>query len=182
VKASKYNIYFNRNGKNYIYNTLACSILSCDVATLNALTSNQIDLLDKQTCMMLKKNGCVVSASLDETSVFKMHYNSVQYCSNPEELRLVILPTYQCNLRCTYCFEEDCKNLSIKMDRDKVCQIAAFVISEINLPQRNYKRVSVTLFGGEPFLYRDVCLDILEQISDICKEIKGKCDNQCYPY
>lgn len=170
MKESKYNIYFKRKNRWYIYNALSCAIIACEESLINALKTGEWCSLTESSICLLKKNGCIVPDELNETAVFKKYYNSIQYCSNPEELRLVILPTYQCNLRCTYCFEEDCKDLAVILTEDKIAQIVSFVKSELSAPGRDYKRIAITLFGGEPFLFPDICIAIMEKMCLICKE------------
>lgn len=164
---SRYNIYFDHKGKEYIYNTLSCAIVSCDDKSIQLLKSNQIYHIPKDVLNILIKNGLIVKKDFDELKAYQYYYNSVQYNQAPEELRLVVLPTYKCNLRCTYCFEEDCKELNDKLDETKISQIVSFVNHELTNPLRHYKKVALTLFGGEPFLYPKECAILLREISQI---------------
>lgn len=167
MKQSRYNIYFEHKGRYYIYNTLSCAIVSCREELIQLLNDNELDKISNEEMRLLQKNKLIINNEFDELSAYKFYYNSVQYNQAPEELRLVILPTYQCNLRCTYCFEEDCKNTPNKLDTDKINQILEFVKSELENPSRNYKKVALTLFGGEPFLCPNECRQLLEGISHL---------------
>lgn len=165
MKQSRYNLYFTHKGRNYIYNTLSCAIVSCRDELIQLLNNNELDKISNEEMSLLKKNNLIINGVFDELSAYKFYYNSVQYNQAPEELRLVILPTYQCNLRCTYCFEEDCKNTSDRLNTNKINQILEFLKSEIENPLRNYKKVALTLFGGEPFLCPNECHQLLEGVS-----------------
>lgn len=172
MKESKYNIYFTHKCRSFIYNTLSCSIVACDEETIRLLRKDELTNIAKDVISVLQKNRFIVPQGFDELSAYRFYYNSVQYNQAPEELRLVILPTYQCNLRCTYCFEENCKELSDKLDPQKIHQIIQFVKSEIENPKRNYKRIALTLFGGEPFLLPNECRKLLEGISQLANSNK----------
>ncbi len=70
-----------------------------------------------------------------------------------KSLELIILPTEQCNFRCTYCYEDfsigrmsEEISSSIKMLLDKRCQ-------DLSL-------LKISWFGGEPLLAKDIILDI----------------------
>lgn len=166
MKPSQYNIYFDFNNKSYIYNTLSSAILAVPENIITSLKDNAIQRLDSETCLILNKNGVLVDIDADETSIYEYYYNSVQYNSATEELRLVILPTYQCNLRCSYCFE-DCKDLNFKLDNKKIEQIGLFTENELCAPLRVYKKISLTLFGGEPLIYKEECISLTNKLRDI---------------
>jgi len=159
MKSSFYNIFFNIEDKYYIYNTLSTSILAVPQDVISHLKSNSIDNIDEHGLEILKKNGMVVKFDTNEGAIYEHYYNSIQYCSNPEELRLVILPTYNCNLQCSYCFE-NCNTAKSHLTDDDISEIIAFVENELSLPYRAYKRILLILFGGEPLLYKNVCIEL----------------------
>lgn len=169
MKSSFYNIFFNIEDKYYIYNTLSTSILAVPQDVISHLKSNSIDNIDEHGLEILKKNGMVVKFDTNEGAIYEHYYNSIQYCSNPEELRLVILPTYNCNLQCSYCFE-NCNTTKSHLTDDDISEIIAFVENELSLPYRAYKRILLILFGGEPLLYKNVCIELTSKISKIANE------------
>ena len=124
MKSSFYNIFFNIEDKYYIYNTLSTSILAVPQDVISHLKSNSIDNIDEHGLEILKKNGMVVKFDTNEGAIYEHYYNSIQYCSNPEELRLVILPTYNCNLQCSYCFE-NCNTTKSHLTDDDISEIEA---------------------------------------------------------
>jgi uncharacterized protein len=68
-------------------------------------------------------------------------------------LDLTILPTEQCNFRCTYCYED----FSIgKMKPETVAGIKSLI--DKRAPQLRHLRLS--WFGGEPLLSKDIVMDI----------------------
>ena len=71
-----------------------------------------------------------------------------------------VLPTYACNARCTYCYEENMKPVS--MSDDTVEQTIRFICDT-----RGEGTVGLSWFGGEPLLRPDV-------IDRICEGLRGQ--------
>jgi uncharacterized protein len=75
-----------------------------------------------------------------------------------DALELTILPTEQCNLRCTYCYEA----FEIgRMDDSVVFAIKRLISNRV--PE--LRKLSVDWFGGEPLL----AMDVIEQISGLAQ-------------
>ncbi|MBR0318381.1 MAG: radical SAM protein [Spirochaetia bacterium] len=82
-----------------------------------------------------------------------------------------ILPTYDCNFRCPYCFEQNrlCKGqdwLDMNMSPD---MIEAVFQSLKNYKNRGYKVSVCNLYGGEPFLAKNI--ETVRSICQHCKEM-----------
>lgn len=72
-------------------------------------------------------------------------------------LELIILPTEQCNFRCTYCYED----FSIgKMSRPIIDGIKNLLTKRV--PELD--RLKISWFGGEPLAARDIVYEISEHI------------------
>jgi uncharacterized protein len=68
-------------------------------------------------------------------------------------LELIILPTEQCNFRCTYCYED----FEIgQMQERTVDAIKALIMARLS----GIKRLVLTWFGGEPLLGKAVVFDL----------------------
>lgn len=168
MKVSYYNIYFKHKDKNYVYNTLTTSLLSLDDKTVELLQNKQIDKISEETQGKLYEQNIIVDDTLDELAAYEYYYNTTQYCGFKDELRLVFVPTYNCNLRCVYCFEE-CHSHKI-INQTDIIQIVAFVKEQL---QANplYKKLSVVLFGGEPLLCADQCATLCDMLSSLSREL-----------
>jgi len=79
----------------------------------------------------------VVDKSLNELSVYECYYNEAQYGAHNDEFRLVLIPTYNCNLKCTYCFE-DCANNTM-ISKEDIQQVIRFVIGHVS-KVKSYKK------------------------------------------
>lgn len=82
----------------------------------------------------------------------------------------VILPTYDCNFRCPYCFERHRlargkEWISRRMKPEMVEAVFAALLKQRN---KGRKVESCTLYGGEPLLKEN-----METVRDICKHAKA---------
>lgn len=71
----------------------------------------------------------------------------------------MLLVTYNCNLRCSYCYEPKEKNLRMSVDKAKV------IISEqLELLCNNYTHVEIQFMGGEPLLEFPLIKEVSEWV------------------
>jgi uncharacterized protein len=87
-----------------------------------------------------------------------------------DALELTILPTEQCNLRCTYCYEA----FEIGHMEDGVVAAIKHLITN-RMPE--LRRLSVDWFGGEPLLAMDVIEEIgglAQQLADVNPQLEYK--------
>jgi len=78
-------------------------------------------------------------------------------------LRLIILPTFACNLDCPYCYETGKAN---KMAPSVINNIKSYL--ENRAP--DLKRIRLSWFGGEPLLYPEIIREIGRFASDLAAE------------
>lgn len=84
---------------------------------------------------------------------------------------IVIMPTYDCNFRCPYCYESHrLKNgqewLESTMSHDMI--EAVFAATE-NYKARGYSVGGCTFYGGEPFLAKNIA--VVREIAEHCKKL-----------
>lgn len=75
-------------------------------------------------------------------------------------LHLVILPTEQCNLRCTYCYEDFAIG---RMQPDVVTGVKRFLADRVP----RLRQLHIAWFGGEPLLALDVVKDIATSATEL---------------
>ena len=131
---------------------------------VESLKDNNFSSIDEDSIIILRDHGIIVDEDANELSAYEYYYNCMQYGNIEEELRLVILPTYQCNLRCVYCFEHT-QDYNYKLDADNIDSILSFTFNE--LKDKNYKTLRLLLFGGEPLLCKDACISLTQKLSDL---------------
>ena len=148
-----------------IYNSLKRKIVR-----LSNEDAEKIGLTDKTNCKyisaneklesMLVKYGIIIPEYYNENS--EAHLKYLEEVSEPV-LELTIVPTYRCNFRCPYCYQDHEKGLI--MDEGTQDAIIKFVRKHI----ANYTAVEISWFGGEPLLCVDMILKINHAIKQICK-------------
>jgi len=108
--------------------------------------------IDEVTLERLKKRGYLIEDGALEERLLQLIANA--YEKAEKRLSFVICPTYNCNLKCTYCFEGELTNDSQSYMEDK--DIDRIFVAVDELRQAYSKRKSsVELFGGEPLLPRN---------------------------
>lgn len=124
----------------------------------------EVDQLSKPELSTMVQRGLVVGA--DENEDTKWQVKTVKALVNDHCLRLIILPTEECNFRCKYCYESFRKK---KMSLEKQNAIIAYVKKNIS----RYKSLRLSWFGGEPLIAMDVIEYLSKNIMDICR--KNRC-------
>lgn len=113
----------------------------------------------------LIKYGFIVEDGLDEVSVYMEERNRKSQDLNPRVVKLTILPTMQCNLRCIYCYEN---NVISRMSDNVQESLETFV--KIVLERTRAKKLLVHWFGGEPLLEIDTIIDLSRKLIDLCRK------------
>lgn len=81
------------------------------------------------------------------------------YSENENEvLHIIIIPTYNCNFKCSYCYE--CKN-NFFMTEETINSIKKFILSEY----KKYNSIFIEWFGGEPLLAKKQIKSIMEFVN-----------------
>jgi len=163
LKASKFNIFFEHNNKNYITNTISKSITELEDNYKNIIENNNLSELSEEEQTYLLKNGFAVSDEIDEIGLLRYRSNKLK--NSKEEMEFVIAPTLSCNFKCSYCFESP----RIGCMSDKTQQDVLLFIFNKTKSSEN-KRIHIIWFGGEPLLYPDIVINMNQKIYDYCQE------------
>ena len=159
------------DGKYVLLNsrTGAVDIVDADVADfLSKLEEGQtVKSIDSKLIDMLKISECLTDKSSEEekreaTDFCKRLYERISVTKSH-----IILLTYDCNLRCQYCWESALKKrgpewIEKSLDESKVMKIFDAIRY---FDCHSNKKNPIVLFGGEPFLPRNV--EVVEQIFKI---------------
>lgn len=97
----------------------------------------------------LREGGFLVPEGTDEQAIAQKHFLN-RYTDS--SLHLVILPTEQCNFRCTYCYESFLRGT---MPEEIQQGIKNYV-----LKQKNLKNLDIAWFGGEPLVAAKVVIEL----------------------
>lgn len=162
TRASMYNIYFKTDPEQYlVYNTLWGSIIKIDEEAKECLNNNTFEGLSDEILSMLTQNGFVVDT--DETSVFQVFMNRLKYQNNT--ICFILIPTHRCNMACTYCYQGAGDILVNSMNEENLEKTLKF----IKRMATGCLGISISLYGGEPFLESKKILTMLEDLQCYCQ-------------
>lgn len=87
--------------------------------------------------------------------------NAIAEALSPRNLNLILLPTEKCNFRCTYCYEDFAVG---RMQSNVINGVKKLIANRVP----NLDRLSISWFGGEPLLAKNIVLDIGEYAHSLC--------------
>lgn len=160
-KVSKYNKYYEYNGKYYVVNLIMWKLLEVDLYTYNLFRS-QLQEIEEKDSYKLMKDGIICNENANEYSILNHYYNEAIY---ENRLNLTILPTTSCNFECAYCYENYKDD---NWDEDNIRTLSNFFKKHLPL----YQSIKVEWFGGEPLLQKNKLLLISQQIKSISRNLK----------
>lgn len=115
-----------------------------------------------ETIERLKKRGYLTPMTdAEEEAFFTNMSSTVQHAAVHRAPSYIVMPTYQCNLRCPYCFQDHMRTDPTYRHLLRVMEPAMVdriflgmdrIDAAHGLPEGAEVRRSITLFGGEPML------------------------------
>lgn len=100
------------------------------------------------------------------TAKSQVQLSTLRSVADPRQLEIIILPTEQCNFRCTYCYEDFKLG---QMSSELVDATKKWIMSRVD----DLDQLSISWFGGEPTLALPVVLDISSMARSAFEE-RGK--------
>lgn len=157
-KASNYNHLIKLDGTHYIFNALLESYFSVPSQRLDLyldIINNPNNYTGEYDSFLRKMQagGYILDYETDELSLVKQKYHAKR---RKDEYFLMVLPTYQCNLRCWYCIQ---KHQNSWLSTEVVAGIKKRI--EIKASDSKIRNIRLSWFGGEPLLNYEVLVDIL---------------------
>lgn len=172
MKESKYNIYFEKDGKKYAFNGITCALAPVNDDFFKILSSCQdkdfiVDESKKVLFDDMKKGNYIVDDNVDELEFLKFLSGKAKF--NNRNISLTIAPTLNCNFACPYCYESEKSSVISN-------EVKEAIYGQIEKYARKKENVSITWYGGEPLLVKDIIFSMSERIIDICKKNGVKYD------
>ncbi len=110
----------------------------------------------------MKRFNFLVDSTKEEEELLSAKYDA---SLEPHLFRIMVLPTYQCNLRCWYCTQE---HEDYFMGEEIVARIKKLVDRVMEMPE--ITNVTLSWFGGEPLLCYDTVVDLCSYVKNACEE------------
>ena len=136
----------------------------------SALSQGRTDF-SKEITLRLKRRGHLTEmGEREETDVLRF-LSALVRCINRQKLYIHLLPTYNCNFRCPYCFESHrLKNGEAWLTRTMPPQTVDAVFKMLQKKQEQGITIpKVNLYGGEPLLKEN--LELIRYICDHCSAL-----------
>ncbi|WP_163192152.1 radical SAM/SPASM domain-containing protein [Clostridium thermarum] len=178
MRVSNYIIPLKTKGKNDEFLLIhgysgAIDVVSPDIYELLMSAKENPEELTKLThenLDILKKRGYVTDRSDSEEKDIFRRVATVLHQNISKNYAVTIIPTYNCNFRCSYCFEANLiKNGKDWMSKTMSPKLVDHIFNFIDTSVNNGKNVKeVILFGGEPLLKDNY--DIIRYIAYKAKE------------
>ena len=153
MKKSKYSLINKIHGDYYIFNTLYGTLdLINEELSLNLNAGKISNISDSDIITLIERKHLVDSAQEKKDDTY------LSSISSAKKGKFYIIMSYNCNLRCSYCFEKDKKYISDRLSVSSVEKLFHFINRIIN--NYNLTDNEIILYGGEPLLienYNLVC-------------------------
>ena len=166
MKLSRYNFLKRYDDTTIFFNAATCALAVVDenfLRVLEDVKNNSYDEknYDSQLIADMKSSGCLIEDDVDELERLEFYRNLAKY--DMTNFGLTIAPTLDCNFRCKYCFEAHPKG---KMNSETQAALIKFVESRIE----RVKNFSVTWYGGEPLLAKEIIWHLSEKFLELCEK------------
>lgn len=149
-------LYNTLQGKNSLLELRACANEA--IALLNSEIPIESDNANPLKEILIKK-GYLVPINTNEKKLRELKHIDVVHSNT---LKLMLIPTEECNFRCEYCNQWHRNTYYSKQIQDSI-------ITYIRKNILSYSCLSIAWFGGEPLQAKDIILSMSKKIQDICK-------------
>ncbi len=169
MKSSNYNYIIPYKGKFIFFNGITRRFFDVSAENLHRferVLNNPDDAYEGDVIApflrTMKDNGFLIENDEDEQKLIK---KLLHLKSTPDQYMLMILPTYQCNLRCWYCIQE---HQTVNLSDEMIQRIKKHIVKYLSVNKvRNFR---LSWFGGEPLLAYSQVLDLTSFSSCYCEK------------
>lgn len=144
MKESAYNIYIENVNSYLCFNCITSALIELEKSRI---INNKLDLktFSDEEIEFLLTNSYILNDDDDEIESLKLLHKTT--CFNSHGLNLIILPTLDCQAKCSYCFQP----------REKIYMLESTVDNILTMINNYYqntseKNLAISWFGGEPML------------------------------
>lgn len=143
MKLSKYNVWAQHGGREFVYNSRTGSLLQVPVGTEQSLIHAGV-IAEADAPEAMVQGGMILPDSTDELALLRERYHVGR--TTKSHLALTVISSLGCNFDCPYCYEDKRPEV-IKPEVEQA--ILRFVDDRI---ARGLSSIAVQWLGGEPLL------------------------------
>lgn len=150
------------NNTTILYNSITSEVIELNNTELYNIQKKNYKHND--TTEYLKENLYLEDNNLNYKKIIETLKNNIKYSSRM--LSFTIHLNYSCNLRCSYCYQDNISNkisMSNKSQNEIICFIEKVILETSPL------LINITFIGGEPLLYKENLINILSEIKNYIK-------------
>jgi uncharacterized protein len=167
MKPSQYNLVVHSRAEDRycVFNSRTRAIVELPKSLIDVLYSGQCQGVPKLLASSLARQGILVGDAVDEAGVT---LSLALRQRSRSDVRLILIPTYQCNLRCRYCYEAE----ALETQKPELAgwpeAVLEFLAAQTALPHT--PGATLAFFGGEPLLAAHACRIVAEQAHALLQE------------
>ncbi len=156
-------VYVKFNEQWLLFSTLSGAIDIIDEDLADNLREEKWDAISLEMKTVLLERGYVFESRQKEASEFLRLYELIKERDAKLAPEFVVIPTYQCNLRCRYCYEGDLQDRGTLLNAE-LLPLLWRAMDDITKSYTYEQVPQLTLLGGEPLLKANykIITDILE--------------------
>lgn len=139
-----------------------CKVTASDIAAYDSLMDNDEIEFDqkKEYIVKLTQKGILVPKDVEElVTVNGLYYEAAM----DNKVRIIIMPTEQCNFRCKYCYETYQKGKMLEEDQ-------ASLLKFIQRKMNSTTKMQISWFGGEPLEAVDIVCHIMSFVNHMSEK------------
>ena len=167
MKPSKYNIFFDYKNKKFAFNGLTCALVEVTEDFEDIM--NSLDTIDEASLKegmrglvdSMKEAKYIINDNEDELSILK--YKNYFGKFHNKTFGLTIAPTLSCNFACPYCYEQTKAGLMAD-------DVKEAIYEQIERAAKRKENISISWYGGEPTLAKDIIIEMSEKMIKICEK------------
>src|SRR5437867_2764911 len=164
-----------RPGEHVLYSVLEDRYIGVDDATMSALGgweqgSTPANDTEREVQDVLVEEGFLVEDRAQDDGNLRAYLDKASG-GIPGTMFVTLMPTLQCNLACTYCFQKEHPAFT-KMSSPTEDATLEWLLRQVD--ERGLRTLHVHYFGGEPTTRKDYCLRTAQVLSASMKARGGK--------
>lgn len=169
MKKSQFNLVYPSypiDGYVLMFNTLSKSVSVLETQYYDDIQSDDYKLIPDNILDMLYKQGFILKNTENEIAKLNMFYAKAK--TNFSVYATMILTTYDCNMKCSYCFENSIKDQTTVMSQKTASDVCNWLKNEYLTCNSEY--LSVVFSGGEPLLNKPTIEIIIAELNQFASE------------
>lgn len=177
LKKSAFTKIIKDDDKYYAFNTTNGFFLEIDFDNEKdrnefdqSLKNNEFNESNKYKFLL--EHGILVKDTYVERKKFESNYYKAFF--NNSSIDITLVPTFACNLKCSYCYQSDDrqKNNKKQLSNDIWIDLTYAYIEKMILKNKSIKILNITWFGGEPLLSSEIIKNLSLKLKKLFFKIK----------